>query len=64
MTYKKKNNTIAKAGEPSALFRARRRLARWIAPAGEVFSSDMSLVIDALVIENDRLRELLSGRAA
>lgn len=38
--------------------RIRRRLARLVAPPGELFNSDMSREIDRLIVENERLRTL------
>ena len=39
----------------------RRKLARWIAPKGDLFNADMSLVLDRLTLENERLRQQIAG---
>jgi hypothetical protein len=41
--------------------RARNWLARLIATRDQVFSRDMSLLVDKLILENERLREQIGG---
>jgi hypothetical protein len=40
------------------LHRIRERISRWLCP-GLLFNSDMSRELDRLLVENERLRELL-----
>lgn len=56
MNKSQQNNTAHLAGKASLLFRrARLQLCRWIAP-DQLFNADMSLEIDRLTLEIERLK--------